>query len=408
VTVGLTPERIRAVQALEHVRSVDTFLTQEARVFLGGRAENILTYASPPEDAAFRKRLIAGKYLPPGGGRCAVVSEVLLYKLGVVDDAALLRIPGTKLRLENRAAPDAAPRALLSGLLGHANPATVGEEMALEKLLKRLPDALDKLDLTDAEKAAARQLFRPPSRPADKEVVVAEELTICGVLRPPEERDVHARWGWVHREVDVLLPPGTAEELYYRNPRNRKEGLQYVVVEVDAMDNVKEVSRKIRAMGLRTHALADLIEREQFTYRLIFSAMTVIAVVALLVAALGICNTMLMGVLERVREIGVMKAVGARDGHIQMIFLVEGALVGLVGGLLGLLLGWAASFPADAWVRATVESGLSVRLDQSVFAFPWWLLAGVPLFACLITTLAAFYPARRASRVNPVTALRHD
>jgi putative ABC transport system permease protein len=136
--------------------------------------------------------------------------------------------------------------------------------------------------------------------------------------------------------------------------------------------------------------------------------MTVVAVVALLVSALGMINTMLMSVLERVREIGVMKAVGARDGHILTVFLIEGALVGLAGGMLGLLAAWGLSFPGDAWVRSTVESGLSIKLQQSVFVFPWWLVTGVPAFACLVTTVAALYPARRAARVNPITALRHD
>jgi putative ABC transport system permease protein len=119
-------------------------------------------------------------------------------------------------------------------------------------------------------------------------------------------------------------------------------------------------------------------------------------------------NTMLMSVLERVREIGVMKAVGAEERHIRRIFLVEGALVGLTGGLLGLLLGWVLSLAADPWVRSLVEQKLTVRLEESIFAFPWWLLLGVPLFSCLVTTLAAVYPARRASRVNPVEALRHE
>jgi ABC-type lipoprotein release transport system permease subunit len=103
-----------------------------------------------------------------------------------------------------------------------------------------------------------------------------------------------------------------------------------------------------------------------------------------------------------------MTAVGARDGHTPRVFRLAGALIGLVGGLLGVLLGWAASFPGDAWVRSTVESGLQIKLQESVFAFPWWLTAGVPAFACLVTTLAAYYPARRAARVNPVAALRHE
>src|SRR5262249_34030531 len=99
---------------------------------------------------------------------------------------------------------------------------------------------------------------------------------------------------------------------------------------------------------------------------------------------------------------------GARDGHVQMIFLIEGACIGLAGGALGLLLGWAASLPADKWIRSMVSRDLKIELKESLFVFPAWLTAGVVLFAVVVTTLAAAYPGRRAARVNPLTALRHE
>jgi putative ABC transport system permease protein len=133
-----------------------------------------------------------------------------------------------------------------------------------------------------------------------------------------------------------------------------------------------------------------------------------IAVIALLVAALGITNTMVMGVLERTREIGIMKAVGARNSHIQVIFLLEGALIGAIGGGIGLLLSWLATFPGDSVARAVMEKQAEAKLTDSLFMFPLWLTLGVPLLATGIATLAAVYPARRAARVNPIIALRHE
>jgi putative ABC transport system permease protein len=134
--------------------------------------------------------------------------------------------------------------------------------------------------------------------------------------------------------------------------------------------------------------------REQFTYLALFGVMTCIAGVALLVAALGIINTMLMSVLERTREIGVLKAVGARQGHMQAIFLVEGARIGLTGGILGLSVARAIAVPGDAWVVSLVPGRLKLGVHESLFVGPAWLVLGAPLFAALVTILAAVYPGR--------------
>src|SRR5207248_5009508 len=177
---------------------------------------------------------------------------------------------------------------------------------------------------------------------------------------------------------------------------------------VDREQNVKEVKQRVQELELNGFDALEYIERERLMYLLIFGAMTCIAAVALLVAALGIANTMLMSVLERTREVGIMKAVGAGNRHVQAIFLLEGAMIGLFGGGVGLLLGWAASFPGDAWVRGMVTRDLKIELKEAIFVFPPWLVLAVLLFALLVTTLAAVYPARRAAKVNPVSALRHE
>jgi putative ABC transport system permease protein len=143
-------------------------------------------------------------------------------------------------------------------------------------------------------------------------------------------------------------------------------------------------------------------------YLMIFGGMTCVAAVALLVAAVGIANTMLMSVLERTREIGIMKAVGASSGQLQFIFLLEGAIIGLIGGVVGLLSAWAASFPGDAWLRSMVSRDLKIELKETIFVFPPWVILVVISFAVVVTTLAAVYPARRAARIDPVAALRHE
>ena len=177
---------------------------------------------------------------------------------------------------------------------------------------------------------------------------------------------------------------------------------------MDSEQNVKDVAKLVDDMGFRTQSAIEYIERERLMYILIFGGMTCVAGVALLVSALGIANTMLMSVLERTREIGIMKSVGADNRHLQWIFLVEGGLIGVVGGLVGWLLAYGASFPGDTWVRSMVMRDLKMDLEGSIFVFPAWISLTVVGFTWIVTTLAAVYPAQHAARIDPVKALRHE
>ena len=154
--------------------------------------------------------------------------------------------------------------------------------------------------------------------------------------------------------------------------------------------------------------IVDFVEQQRLTYLLIFGGMTCVPGVALLVSSLGIANTMLMSVLERRRESGIMKAVGAANWQLQALYVIEGGLIGVIGGLLGLVLAWLISYPGDAWVRSMVRRDMQVDLTGSIFAFPGWIGVTVLFFTIGVTMIAALYPSRRAAKLDPVTALRHD
>jgi putative ABC transport system permease protein len=400
----LTRERLRALAALEHVEAVTPQLQQFGWALLGPQSQAVKTYAVDPADARYRDRLVAGGPFAADDQRAAVVSEYLCYQLGFASDDDVRRLVGRTLRLEFRSEPQVAGLNLYL-TKADGNGPTRAETLVLDKIKGRLPDSLEALGLTAQEQETLRHALRGPQRPAE---VHAEDLVIAGVTRLPTEEERARSRNWAFDEADVLLPLRTGEDLFFRQTLSAELGADGAEVLVDRDENVAEVSRRVAETGLRANAPVEYIERERFIYTLIFTAMACVAAVALLVAALGIVNTMLMSVLERLREIGIFKAVGAGDGHVQMIFLIEGALIGLAGGGLGLLLGWAGSYPGDAWVRAMVSRDLKVELKEPLFVFPPWLMAGVVLFAVAVTTLAALYPARRAARVTPLTALRHE
>jgi putative ABC transport system permease protein len=399
----LTRERLQALGALNHVESVVPVVHLFGWAAFNGQSETAEAVSARRDDPAVRDRLEVGRFFAGPDESAALVSEFLLYRWGVRDDADMQAALGQKVRLEIRSER---PGAGLGVWLfkGDGTPTTREETAALDKIKRQLPAALDKLDLAPEERSALRNALREaPPRTTD---VFAEEFTIVGVLRLPTDAEQRGPFDVLH--ADVVLPVQTAENLFFRAPAQGDRGLDRALVYVDREEHVKEVLGEIRQMGLNGFGALEFIERERLMYLLIFGAMTCVAGVAMVVAAIGIANTMLMSVLERTHEIGIMKAVGANNGHVQLIFLVEGLLIGLVGGGLGLLLSWGASFPGDAYLRSLVSRDLKIELKEAVFVFPAWLVAAVLFFAVLVTTLAAVYPARRATKVNPVTALRHE
>ena len=281
------------------------------------------------------------------------------------------------------------------------------EQAALRQLAWQIPGALDRLSLTGEEITALRKAIQHESAKVDP-VVVADDFRVVGIFRELTDVEKKDSWTQFPANTDLVLPRRSAVDLAFRRPVDREQGIAQAVLFVDDMRNVKEVVDKVEALGLGSRSIVDNIERERLTYLLIFGGMTCVAGVALLVSSLGIANTMLMSVLERRREIGIMKAVGAANWQIQALFVIEGGLIGLVGGSLGLLLALSISYPGDVWVRSMVHRDMKIDLNGSIFAFPGWIGVTVVLFTVGATIVASLYPARRAATVDPVTALRND
>jgi putative ABC transport system permease protein len=165
-----------------------------------------------------------------------------------------------------------------------------------------------------------------------------------------------------------------------------------------------QVADSLRAAGVYPSSLRDQFAQLERLFTLMDLALGIVGLIALVVATLGIANTMLMSVMERRREIGVMKAVGGDEGLLQRLFLAESALVGVVGGVAGVALGYAGM----ALVQGVVSAYLSGRSLPAVAIFYTTpgMVAAVLGVALLVSLLAGWAPARRAARVEPVEALR--
>ena len=115
---------------------------------------------------------------------------------------------------------------------------------------------------------------------------------------------------------------------------------------------------------------------------------------------------MVMSILERRREIGIMKAIGASDREIKTIFFIEAGTIGFIGALFGLLLGWLVTRLANLVLNTQLRPAGEEPVD--LFYFPVWLIFGAVLFSIIVSLAAGLYPAIKAARLDPVKALRHD
>ncbi len=161
----------------------------------------------------------------------------------------------------------------------------------------------------------------------------------------------------------------------------------------------------LREQGIQASAEVEWIRQAQNQAVVVQAVFGGIGFISLLVAAIGIANTMMMSVYERTKEIGIMKVMGAALGDIRKMFLIESAAIGFIGGITGLLLSVAVS----ALLNATLGSMMGeMGVEAQLSVIPIWLMVGAVAFATLIGTLAGMVPAQRAMKLSPLAAIRNE
>jgi putative ABC transport system permease protein len=187
----------------------------------------------------------------------------------------------------------------------------------------------------------------------------------------------------------------------------QNEGYEAAVIRVTDPARLTEVRQKVTELGFGSFSIVDEIDQIRTVFLIIDSVLGLLGGISLLVASFGIANTMIMSILERTREIGIMKAIGAEDREIRLIFFVEAAVIGVVGGVVGVLIAWGIDGLANRLAYRFILKPQGASFID-FFSLPIYLSVGAILFALIISILAALYPASRAARIDPVRALRHD
>ena len=178
------------------------------------------------------------------------------------------------------------------------------------------------------------------------------------------------------------------------------------MVRVAKSKAVGQVEEDIKKQGFSTFSIVDASKGIARFFKFLDMFLAIFGSMALAVASLGIVNTLVMAILERRREIGIMKALGASDGDVKRIFFFEAGSMGILGGMLGAGLGWMIGRGINVLTNIWLQ-----RQDmrpENFWYVSWPLVAGALIFSVLVSLGAGLYPAARAARLDPVQALRHD
>lgn len=195
---------------------------------------------------------------------------------------------------------------------------------------------------------------------------------------------------------------------------NTKSSYDNVSVKAEGVEYVAEVEEAIQALGFAdTYSMESIrkpLEQQMSTIQMILGGL---GAISLLVAALGITNTMIMSIYERTREIGVMKVLGCVVGNIRTMFLVEAGTIGFMGGILGLAFSYGISFAINSFAAAgnSISLGGIVGVGvtgSNVSIIPVWLAFGALVFATMIGLISGFYPANRAVKISALTAIKQE
>ncbi len=417
----ITPERVALLKALPDVEEVQIFRTRFGKIGLGDTLTEGQTYAGRLDTfkPALDDRLIRGRLATAADE--VTVTELLLYQLGLRTDVELDGALGKTVRVtlgkSEFQKAGALANILTPGSGDLEDEITRSQSQTLTKIADQLPQKIDHFDLTPAEKALVKLVMKrkrsTAATPEPQELSAVAEFRIVGVLRETskdeEVFDPLNSHTMVANQMRLFLTTDGGEVLFGQFPELATFGQTHADVKVRPGGDLPAVVDGIKADGMDCYSSLKFYQSVKREVTLISAGLNLFALISLLVAAIGITNTLFTSVLERTREIGIWKSLGARDSQILLMFLSEGTALGFLGGGLGLLLGWLLSIPGDGFVRRLIQQQSAEPIQSStVFEFPLWLCLGTVGFAVLITTGAALYPARRASRVQPVEALRYE
>lgn len=274
-----------------------------------------------------------------------------------------------------------------------------------------------KLDEVIITKTLADAYAKNYSEYIGKTVIISDQPGLFGSQSKPMEPKKYIITGIIEnvRDFTYLTSLDSAiENNYLKNGYEsaleyiKTAGYQTLYVKATSETAVKNISKEIQNLGFDSTTLEDVLTVFNTFFSIIPIIFSIVGLIAIFVAAVGIINTMVMSVYERTKEIGVMKAIGAKNSDILSLFIIEAGFIGFFGGLMAVLTSLILMFATERLLIEKVFVKLEVTGIDKIFITPPELILIALVFSTAVGVVAGIYPAFRASRLNPVESLRHE
>lgn len=210
-------------------------------------------------------------------------------------------------------------------------------------------------------------------------------------------------------EVQVSLGDSLAMKSWWYDDSNflKNNGYDSVTLRAADVSGAKELVARLKKEDWSVQSIDAVMEAANRIFTLVTAMLAMVSGITLLVACIGIANTMVMSIYERTREIGTLKAMGASAGDIRVMFMMEAGLIGFLGGASGLVIGYFLTRVLNVVARIFARHR-EMPLPDQLFLFTPGLALQALAFAIFIGVVAGLYPANRAAKLNPLAALRHE
>ncbi|MBE6031430.1 MAG: ABC transporter permease [Clostridiales bacterium] len=236
------------------------------------------------------------------------------------------------------------------------------------------------------------------------------EMQAIGVLEPKNDSPDYRVYMNIDRLSEIQKENLEAEGGRDTSVQNGVKTYNQALVYVDDIENTERISKELKDAGYQSYSPIDWIERMKSTMAMIQGVLGGIGGISLLVAALGITNTMVMSIYERTKEIGVMKVIGANLRDIRRMFLIEAGMIGFLGGFVGVVFSLIISLLMNTVLKDLLGIFLSELggYGSTVSFIPLWLIFAAIGFATLIGVVAGYSPAKRAMNLSALESLRNE